>query len=228
MTGTMGRPTKLDQVLRTTEGGQQITVGDQVLNAIRAGNYMEAAAVSAGIDKTTLYDWLKQGARLSTDVEQGRIKTPRAGSRDRQLIEFSHAVAQAEAEWEVSANATLERLGRDRVITETRVTTEAGQDGQPATTKTVTVTKVAEADSATIRWRLERRYPDRYNRSRIEVTGADGGAIPVDLRSAVHDRLEQMANQLAENEAASPVAAAPEQAPAPGSDQVNPPSTDPE
>jgi|GEM_PF-556667 len=47
----MGRPTKF-----TPE------VTGKILTAIRAGNYIETAAAWAGVNKQTIYDWLRQGA----------------------------------------------------------------------------------------------------------------------------------------------------------------------
>lgn len=46
-----GRPTKF-----TPE------VTSKILTAIRAGNYIETAAAWAGVNKQTIYDWLRQGA----------------------------------------------------------------------------------------------------------------------------------------------------------------------
>jgi hypothetical protein len=50
-TNPVGRPTKF-----TPE------VIGRIIQSLQAGNYIETAAAFAGIDKTTLYDWLKQGA----------------------------------------------------------------------------------------------------------------------------------------------------------------------
>lgn len=47
----VGRPTKFTH-----------EVTSQILMAIRAGNYVETAAAFAGINKDTLYAWLKKGA----------------------------------------------------------------------------------------------------------------------------------------------------------------------
>lgn len=70
----MGRPSKLTPEIQ-----------EKIVQAIRAGNYIETAAAYAGIDKTTLYDWLKRGARAKT----GKYR------------EFSNAVEKALAEAEV-------------------------------------------------------------------------------------------------------------------------------
>ena len=71
----MGRPTKF-----TPE------VTSKILAAIRAGNYIETAAAWAGVNKDTLYDWLKQGSAQDT----GKFK------------EFSDAVGEALAHAEIT------------------------------------------------------------------------------------------------------------------------------
>ena len=80
----MARPTKL-----TSE------VQEQIVTAIRAGNYIETAAAYAGIDKSTLYDWLRRGAR-----------SPRGPYRG-----FSNAVKKALAEAEVRDVALIAKAG---------------------------------------------------------------------------------------------------------------------
>jgi hypothetical protein len=69
-----GRPTKFSQ-----------DRADTIVLYVRAGNYIETAAAAADIDKTTLYRWLRQGARASERSSLGR---------------FYHAVKRASAESE--------------------------------------------------------------------------------------------------------------------------------
>jgi len=70
-----GRPTKFTDDVKS-----------KILAAIRGGNYIETAAAWAGVNKTTLYAWLKQGA------------AEEAGDYRR----FSDAVAEALAHAEVA------------------------------------------------------------------------------------------------------------------------------
>lgn len=83
-----GRPTKL-----TSE------VQHRIVQAIQAGNYMETAAAYAGINKTTLYDWLRRGAREKERLE----KNSRARMRKAEApyVKFSNAVEKALAEAEM-------------------------------------------------------------------------------------------------------------------------------
>jgi len=71
-----GRPEKLNP-----------TIQGIIISRLRAGNYLEIAAASAGIAKSTLHAWLRQGARS----ESGPYR------------EFSDAVKRAQAEAEVDA-----------------------------------------------------------------------------------------------------------------------------
>ena len=43
-------------------------------------------------------------------------------------------------------------------------------------------TEDLEPNAAVLTWRLERRHPERWGRRRIEVSGPDGEAIPIDAR----------------------------------------------
>lgn len=84
----MGRPTKLNY-----------EVQEKIIQAIKAGNYMETAAAYAGINKSTLYDWLKRGER----EKQRMGKNPRYRIRksEKPYVEFSDAVEKALAEAEM-------------------------------------------------------------------------------------------------------------------------------
>jgi transposase len=80
-----GRPTKLDAERQ-----------ERIVLLLRQGNYVETAAALAGIDKTTLYDWLRRGMRArdlaAADKEVEERELPYA--------EFSHAIERALAEGE--------------------------------------------------------------------------------------------------------------------------------
>ena len=78
----MARPTKL-----TPE------VKDRILQAVRAGNYAEAASRSAGIAPSTFYRWLDRGS----SEEHGIYR------------DFRDAIQRAEAEAEVHAVALVRR-----------------------------------------------------------------------------------------------------------------------
>ena len=82
-----GRPTKL-----TTE------LTEEIAKYLRAGNYIETTAALVGINRDSIYEWLKRGA-----AEQERLmKNPRARIRKREqiFVEFSDTVKKAQAQSE--------------------------------------------------------------------------------------------------------------------------------
>lgn len=84
-----GRPSKINPKIQA-----------KICDAIRAGNYIETAAAHAGIHKSTLYDWMKRGAREKDRVEKagGRAKVKKA---EADFVAFSDAVEKALADAEV-------------------------------------------------------------------------------------------------------------------------------
>src|SRR5690625_7108873 len=80
VSGRTGRPTKL-----TPE------VHDTIVDALRAGNYIETAAALAGVSKVSLYAWLKIGnnPRLKKD------STPY--KEDEPYVRFLSCVKKAQA-----------------------------------------------------------------------------------------------------------------------------------
>jgi transposase len=79
-----GRPTKFSPVIQ-----------EKIVTALRSGAYIETAAVYAGINKDTLYAWLKKGAR--------------AKNRKSIYSQFSDAVEKAQAEAEMRDVAVISK-----------------------------------------------------------------------------------------------------------------------
>ncbi|HZK28535.1 MAG TPA: hypothetical protein VFD00_13445 [Thermoclostridium sp.] len=84
----MGRPTKLND-----------KVQHEIVTAVKQGNYIETASAYAGINKTTLYDWLRRGRREIARVEKdGRRRIKKS---EEKYVNFSHALEKALAESEM-------------------------------------------------------------------------------------------------------------------------------
>ena len=97
----MGRPTKISN---------EIT--HKIITAIRAGNYIETASAYAGINKSTLYDWLKRGEREKQRVAQNhRYKIRKS---EKPYVEFSNAVEKALAEAEVRDVAIIGKASEEQ------------------------------------------------------------------------------------------------------------------
>jgi transposase len=72
----------------------------QIIKAISQGAYIETAAAVAGIRKSTLYDWLRRGARERRRLAANR--RARAKTKEMRFVRFSDAVEKALAEAELA------------------------------------------------------------------------------------------------------------------------------
>lgn len=190
-----GRPTDLDKVVgqreENTPSGVRVvdvTVADRIIAAVRAGNYLETAASSAGVAPNTVRQWLRDG--------QQTLRTPGRRTRYQALAaEFSEAFVRAQGESEAEDVAQLARLARGglRLVTVTERTDAKGE-----VVKTVK-TEDTLPDAQVLEWRLERRFRERWGRQ-IEVTGAGGGPMQVDVtdvRERIAGRLDLIGDRLA-------------------------------
>lgn len=196
-----GRPTELDSPIDvpTADGTmRRVTVETRIVELMATGAHVDTAAMSLGIERSVLHDWLKIGGRTRKAWAAGKLSHPNDPDGEAPLptphqthcAQFSVAVDAAQAEWLMRQEATLETVSRPRQHTVTTVKTDAAG----ATVETSTRTENEIPDMATVRWRLE-RHPasrDTYGRTTtaVELSGPDGEAIPVDLRiSTITDKI---------------------------------------
>jgi transposase len=83
-----GRPTKLTPELQ-----------EELCKVIRAGNYIETACAYVGINKSSVYDWMKRGAREKQRIAAEGKKKPT--KRELPFVEFSNAIEKALSHSEV-------------------------------------------------------------------------------------------------------------------------------
>ena len=93
-----GRPTKL------TAATKKI-----IVDALRAGNYVETVAPLAGLNRDTIYDWLKRGARAQDLLDKGK-EVPES---EMAFVDFSNEVKEAMAQSEVEDLKTIEHASKD-------------------------------------------------------------------------------------------------------------------
>ncbi|SIS88550.1 hypothetical protein [Alicyclobacillus vulcanalis] len=113
-----GRPTKLTPELQK-----------KICDAIRAGAYIETAAAYAGVNKTTLYDWLRRGARSKSGIYRefsDAIEKALAEAEMRDLLIIGKA---AEENWQAAA-WRLERKFPERWGRKDRMTVDAHHTGE--------------------------------------------------------------------------------------------------
>lgn len=147
-----GRKTKLTPERQT-----------KILNAIRAGAYMETAAAAAGVNKETLYAWLKRGNVEPESIFGAFVEAvheAQASAELRDVLTLSKAAA--DGDWRAAA-WRLERKFPKRwgLTTKTEL---SGPNGGPVVTSSVDVTKLTDEQLAAI---VNRRRP---------VPGSDSGA----------------------------------------------------
>lgn len=161
-----GHPSPLSRIIGQREDGTTVTVADQIINARRAGAYIEHAAANAGITKETVYEWLRVAGRARIRAKGRPVTELDLTDHERECLGFSDAVAEAEGQWLVNQVATLESLARGGVQ---QVTTIIETDSQQQVVKSTTRTTHTLPNAAVIMWRLERAFPQQFGR-RIEVT----------------------------------------------------------
>ena len=79
---------------------------------VRDGNYIETAAASVGLSKTTIYKWLRRGRReidrVAVDPGHRRIL-----KNERLHVQFVNAIARARAGFEVGSLDIINRAAKE-------------------------------------------------------------------------------------------------------------------
>lgn len=194
---------------------REITRFDRIIEHLRIGGYLEAASARGGLTLNTVNRWLRDGARLAQALLDGQRENADLTVEERDLVRFAHAVYEAEAQGEHALLTQAHRFvigGLERQIITRKVipAREGGvapdgtliEERPEITLEETTRTETTLPDPAMIRWRLERRYPNRWaSTQRVELSGREGGPIQVEDRSAVDvllGELDQMAERAAE------------------------------
>jgi len=135
--------TKKSKVLRRSEGRPSKfskVLADSICNFIRLGSWLEVAAEANGIERTTLYLWLRRGSAYLAAVETGQpiVKdveyanftlAVRKATAEAELLDLERIDTAAEQVWQAAA-WKLERRYPDRYGQRSRYEV-TGRDGQP-------------------------------------------------------------------------------------------------
>lgn len=166
-------------IVGRTELGDPITVGDRIINALRAGAYFEQACAAAGVGKETAYGWLRLAGQVRIRTA-GDPDLARLTDHERQCFRFSDAVLEAEGQWEIGALATLEQLARGGIE---QLKTVVKVDVTGNVLETTRETKHTLPSAAVLMWRLERKHPERYGRRPEGDSGSGERSLSIDDRA---------------------------------------------
>ncbi len=83
---------------------------DQIVTSIKRGNYASTAAAAAGINQSTLLDWLRVGRRKLNLLEAGDVGVGDLTGMEAAAVVFSGAVAQAVSYAEEKMLETIDNL----------------------------------------------------------------------------------------------------------------------
>lgn len=138
------KPPELKKVGRPPKINPKIM--EKILNAIRAGNYMETAAAYAGIDKVTLYSWMKKGNQQPRSV----------------YGQFLNALSEAQAQSQIRdvMNIDLAAMGRKNVY-ERDANGKLVFDGNG---DPIVIEYGFKPNWQASAWRLERKYPKLWGK----------------------------------------------------------------
>lgn len=139
----------------TKIGGTKLTdeKAERIIQAVRAGNFLDVAAAFAQVHRTTFWRWLERGRNAADMIEaadgdtfEQRCAAAGVSDVDVRFAQFHEEVDRARADAEVRAVTLIQ--------------------------------KAAEGDARHAEWFLERSFPDRWGaRQRTELVGDGGGPV---------------------------------------------------
>jgi hypothetical protein len=169
--------------------GTAVSVADRVAEAMRLGGTLHDGAVRAGVSPQRLAAWVRSGNRIAAALDAGSLLHSDLDAQARAEVALAQTVEASATEGKLLLLGLLERLSRG---TEVRTVT-VRLDASGREVDRYERTEQHAPDAATIRWRLERRWPDEWApKGRLEVTGPDGGPLSVDLASRAAELAEAL------------------------------------
>lgn len=210
--GAGRNPTNLHEIIETVpavetadgvEPERQLTVIDAVVDTIEGMGFLHDAAARVGVVVETVREWRKVGVRANADVTASRRTWSKLSAHEKRCAELATRMAQADA----TARMRLLDIASGLAVGGAEVvetTTKAVQvnEGDPMITEITTRTSRTLPSPATVTWLLQHRWPADFARNRLELSGPDGGAIPIDTSSA-RDRITNALDELAANAAST-------------------------
>jgi hypothetical protein len=174
--------------------GRQVTIGDFIVEQIRAGVDRNYAAATVGVTTQELAAWMREGALVFSRLNAGadwrkdftRDQQDCAMFADKALRAVGQHIARLAIQAEQLARGGLQR-------SETRVKTDAA--GRVLERQETTMTLLPDADM--LRWKLERLAPQVYgSKATLNLTVTDLTDTD-DEGDAMERRMTEVARALA-------------------------------
>lgn len=196
--------------------GAVLTVREVLLNETRTGLPAEIACQFAGVSLRSFRRWVQDGRTVLRRLNDQPDTELTDGETE--LAQFATDVSAAQAFWLRNANVVMERSARQRRKTSTKVKTERRMvNGQPVDVeveRTVT-TEDLPIELGPLMWRMSKLAPAQYGPvTRVELTGAEGGPLEVDIGA----RLDEVLSRIAESLAVEPAEPGPDEPAEPGAE----------
>lgn len=162
--------------------GVPITVTERVASAIRLGATLRTAASRAGVASATLHAWLRNGNRHAAALASGARLESELTDAERAELVLVRDYEEASAACEMALLTQLDAVSRPRVAR--TVTERTDADGNVDRTER---SEGLDPDATTIRWRLERGYPEGWGKRET---------VTVDVTPDVAERAAELVAQL--------------------------------
>jgi hypothetical protein len=203
-------PTNLHRVIeelpeQITDAGvipaQRLTIIDAIVDTMERMGFLHDAAARVGFDTVTVREWRRVGARANADVLAGKVKRSDLTAHQKRCAELATRLAEADAKARMGLLGTAQALAVGG-IENTETVTKAVQvnEGEPRITEITTRTTRTLPHPGTVMWLLQHRWPNDFARNRLEVSGPEGGPVPVDITSA-RDRINTALTDLEQRQA---------------------------
>lgn len=142
---------------------------DKIYKILLTGAYVETAAVFCGINKTTLYEWIKRAKTQPGSIYEqfaNAVEKGMAEAEIRDLMVVDTAAMGRDWEYEKHPDGAVDDRGRSI----------AGHLMLKANGNPIPKKLGLSPDWSAAAWRLERKHPKKWARTeKLEHSGKDGG-----------------------------------------------------
>lgn len=181
------------------DGSVRRTVREVIVQEARTGLPAEIAAQYAGITGRTYRRWLSDGRAVLRRLQE--VPDTDLSAMEQDLAQLATDVQAAQAFWVRNANVVLERAmrGRQRITVKVKTERQLNAEGDEVDVEVERTTTTADepVELGPLMWRLGKLAPAVYGpMTRVELTGAEGGAVELDIGKRLDEHLARIAEAL--------------------------------